>query len=167
MNLKDFESTFEKLSDSLNELMIPFGLFSINESTYICEGEEREDFEKSFDNFRISYKQALMFCKTLITCSKPVTNATNKETFIYTLDANIKVTVENFENMVSTKDAKKFKDIERVKNAYFAYLQLARAINTSIAQYNKRFPDYILETLENVPEASFLNSVDSLQNFSA
>ena len=57
--------------------------------------------------------------------------------------------------------------IERVKNAYFAYLQLARAINTSIAQYNKRFPDYTLETLENVPEPSFLNSVDSLQNFFA
>lgn len=56
MNLKDFESTFEKLSDSLNELMIPFGLFSVNESTYICKGEEREDFEKSFENFRISYK---------------------------------------------------------------------------------------------------------------
>ena len=56
---------------------------------------------------------------------------------------------------------------ERVKNAYFAYLQLARAINTSIAQYNKRFPDYTLETLENVPEPNFLNSVDSLQNFFA
>ena len=39
VTLEDFASAFEKLTDNLNELIIPLSLFSVNESAYICEGE--------------------------------------------------------------------------------------------------------------------------------
>lgn len=166
VNLEDFASVFEKLTDNLNELIIPLSLFSVNESAYICEGEERKDFEENLRKFKIHYKQTLMFCKAFIDCSKPITTKdSKKKTFIYKLDANIKVTVDNFNDIVSTEDSEKFDDVKCVKDKYFTYLTLTRAINTAIIQYNKKFPDYKLETLENIPEPKFLDSIEDFKKF--
>ena len=75
INLEDFASVFEKLTDSLNELIIPLSLFSVNESAYICEGEERKDFEKNLRKFKTHYKKTLMFCKAFIDCKKPIVSS--------------------------------------------------------------------------------------------
>ena len=166
INLEDFASVFEKLTDSLNELIIPLSLFSVNESAYICEGEERKDFEKNLRKFKTHYKQTLMFCKAFIDCKKPITTKdSKKKTFIYKFDANIKVTVDNFNDIVSTEDSEKFDDVKCVKDKYFAYLVLTIAINTVFVQYNKKFPDYKLETLENIPEPKFLDSIEDFKKF--
>lgn len=166
VNLENFASVFEKLTDSLNELIIPLSLFSVNELAYICEGEERKDFEKNLRKFKTYYKQTLMFCKAFIDCKKPITNKdSKKKTFIYKLDENIKMVVDNFNDIVSTEDSEKFEDVKCVKDKYFAYLILARAINTAFNQYNKKFPDYKLETLENIPEPKFLDSIEDFKKF--
>lgn len=165
INLKDFENSFEELTDILNDLILPFAL---NESTHIFHGddENRKSFEKSFQDFKIAYKQTVKYCKAFITCKKPISSRkSNQDSFIYGLDANIEVTVNNFKTMLSEEDLEKSKDAKEVEKNFFAYLLLVRAMNTAILQYNKRFPKYKLETLKNVPEPKYLESLEDFEIF--
>lgn len=164
-SLKELKNTFLKLTDALNDILVPFSLLSLQESEYICEGEERDWFEDSFSKYIEYYKQVLRLCKTFLTCRKPVKESTKNKSFIRTLDTSISIVIDNFENIVSEKDPEKFKEIKRAKQAYYAFLQLVRALNTCILQYNKMFPEFKLETLKNIPEPKVFKEVKDLSRF--
>jgi hypothetical protein len=150
------QSKFVELSELFQELCIPYLLTNIDENRIEKFDEsEKVELEGKYEQFKLEISILdfiihIFFVKpkkSIIDCN-----------FVNHVDSYLYEAIKIFENIDKTNHLQ----IEKIQNAYSAFIMLARLLNTFIKLYNDNCIFNTIAQLHNIPDPQFyeINDMD-------
>lgn len=138
--LSEIKDSFEELDDLLNFMFVPFSLQTINESR-LTEADESSILD-DYKSYKSEFKNIINLVAKFVMINKPIED----KGFTKNINRRIRNTMEFYDDIsINSIDDKL---IEKVNNAYFAYMTIVRALNTAIRDYNIKFSNYSISELD-------------------
>jgi len=158
-DIATIQKVFSELSDLFQDICIPYLIQIKGIGEKLTEAEQVELKDK-YEQFKLKIKLLTKITQSFMQKSSSILIDEN-DGFINHIDTDLYEAVRIFE----TLDAENQLKSDKIRNAYAAYIMLARLLNTMIKTHNDSNSTNTLPYLHNIPDPQFYENVNEREFF--
>lgn len=167
--LSKLRKQFGEATVTFESLLFPFSLTSITikEGNIIkLQEEEKNELINDYEDFKRKVKIVIKSTSTFITNSLTENSLIIDNKFTKYFNENVASALTLYQNVLDRVKQEDAKTHTLIQNAYFAYIMLARLLNTGIHLYNKHNPNANLEVINNIPDPQYFDiTINNVKEF--